>query len=87
MARTDKQQLSHAAGIIAEWKPDGTVVELEHTFLILNDISQSGYQDQWDQVRQALNENDDLAGDAIRRNITRKDFSRQGYWWWNPKEW
>lgn len=87
MARTDKQELTHAAGIIREWDPAGTVVELEHTFFILNDIDRGSYADQWQLVRDALNENSDLSNAAIRANLSRKNLARQGYWWWNPSEW
>ena len=87
MKRTERQELIHAANIIRDWDPAGTVIELERTFFILNDIPGTRYTEEWESIRRALNENESLSNAVIRDNLSRKNLARKGYWWWDPEMW
>lgn len=87
MASSEKQRLMHVASIIRNWDPEGTIIEIEHAFFILDEIPKNKYKNEWEQVREAIREHQTLNTPLIKNQISTPVFSRNGRWWWDPSEW
>jgi hypothetical protein len=71
------------------WKPSRSRNTLENDFyqLMLNGPSPDKHAELWQEFRNALARNEHLQDEGLREFLTRKDFAREGYWWFDPAEW
>lgn len=71
------------------WKPDRSRFALENDFyqLMLSGPPTDEYTDLWQDFSTALAENEFLMNDDLRDFLTRKDYAREGYWWFDPMQW
>tara|TARA_R100000908_G_scaffold14791_1_gene5564 strand:- start:39363 stop:39533 length:171 start_codon:yes stop_codon:yes gene_type:complete len=45
------------------------------------------HQDLWTEFRKALARNEHLQDAELREFLTRPNYAREGYWWFDPAEW
>ncbi|MEX0722241.1 MAG: hypothetical protein WD357_00160 [Gracilimonas sp.] len=71
------------------WKPGRSRNTLENDFfqLMLKGPSLDEHNDLWDEFRKALSENPHLKEKELLEFLSRKDYAREGYWWFDPTEW
>ncbi len=71
------------------WKPGRSRNSLENDFyqLMLNGPSVDEHTELWDDFRKALAQNEHLQDKDLREFLSRPNFAREGYWWFDPKEW
>lgn len=71
------------------WKPSRSRNTLENDFyqLMLGGPSLDEYPELWQELRIALAENTHLLDKEIREFLKRPNYAREGYWWFDPKEW
>ncbi|WP_142455670.1 hypothetical protein [Gracilimonas mengyeensis] len=71
------------------WKPGRSRNALENDFyqLMLSGPSLDEHQELWHEFRQALAENPHLKDKDLREFLTRPNYAREGYWWFDPEEW
>lgn len=71
------------------WKPGRSRNTLENDFyqLMLNGPTLEDHEELWNDFRKALAQNEHLRDKELREFLTRKDFAREGYWWFDPTEW
>lgn len=71
------------------WKPARSRNTLENDFyqLMFSGPPLDEYDDLWQDFRQALAENPHLEDQKLREFLARPNYAREGYWWFDPKEW
>lgn len=71
------------------WKPSRSRNTLENDFyqLMLRGPSLDEHQDLWQDFRTALADNMHLLDADLREFLARPNYAREGYWWFDPKEW
>lgn len=71
------------------WKPGRSKYGLENDLfqLMKNGPSLDEHQNLWQELRNALSQNEYLKDEDIREFLTHKDYASQGYWWFDPAEW
>lgn len=89
MNSSAKRILDNAIFEAQTWKPSRSRNTLENDFyqLMLSGPSLDNYPELWDELRQALATNPHLEDETLREFLTRTDYAREGYWWFDPKEW
>ena len=71
------------------WKPGRSRNTLENDFyqLMLSGPALDEHLDLWHEFRRALAENPHLEEKGLREFLTRTEYAREGYWWFDPEEW
>ena len=71
------------------WKPGRSRNSLENDFyqLMFNGPSLDDHPELWAEFRKALARNEHLQDAELRDFLTRKNYAREGYWWFDPTEW
>lgn len=71
------------------WKPGRSRNSLENDFyqLMLNGPALNEHTELWDDFRKALAQNEHLQDEELREFLSRPNFAREGYWWFDPAEW
>ncbi|MFZ0390181.1 MAG: hypothetical protein WAN36_06950 [Calditrichia bacterium] len=87
MAETETETLERILFIIEDYTPARIPVEIEHVFLLLEDLNQETNKDLWEKIRQALAANPAFEDPDVRKFIIRKDLAGRSRWWWDPKYW
>jgi len=87
MDGSDKEKLEHITGIIRDWHPAGTDVEILYAFGYLDEIPQDKYPEEWEKFRKAFSTNSDLDDPRLKANIRDMTKAKEGKWWWNPENW
>lgn len=88
----EKKQLRILSNAIFEaqtWKPGRSPLALENDFyqLMLSGPPLDAQTELWLEFRRSLAENPHLDDKEIREFLSRPDFARQGYWWFDPDQW
>ncbi|HET8864338.1 MAG TPA: hypothetical protein VFM80_01490 [Gracilimonas sp.] len=71
------------------WKPSRSRNTLENDFyqLMFRGPSLDKHTELWNDFRKALAENHHLEDETLREFLTRPEYAREGYWWFDPNEW
>lgn len=71
------------------WKPGRSRNALENDFyqLMLNGPALDEHKQLWNEFRMALAQNEHLQDGDLREFLTRLNYAREGYWWFDPAEW
>lgn len=71
------------------WKPGRSRNSLENDFyqLMLNGPALDEHIELWDEFRMALAQNEHLQDNNLQEFLTRINYAREGYWWFDPAEW
>ncbi len=71
------------------WKPGRSRNTLENDFyqLMLSGPPLGEHTELWEDFRQALAENPHLENKELREFLSRPNYAREGYWWFDPAEW
>lgn len=71
------------------WKPGRSRNTLENDFyqLMLSGPSLDEHHELWDDFRTSLAENPHLEDKDLREFLARPNYAKEGYWWFDPKEW
>lgn len=89
MKSTPLRILNDAIFEAQTWKPRRSRYTLENDFyqLMLSGPALDEHQELWDEFRLALANNPHLENEDLREFLTRTDYAREGYWWFDPQEW
>ncbi|MTI87002.1 MAG: hypothetical protein FH748_03430 [Balneolaceae bacterium] len=89
MRNSAKRILTNAILEAQTWKPDRSRLALENDFyeLMLRGPSLDEYPELWRDLRIALAENEFLENPDLQEFLSRTDYAREGYWWFDPAEW
>lgn len=71
------------------WKPGRSKYGLENDLfqLMTKGPSPDEHPELWEELRKALSQNEHLKEKEIREFLTKREYARQGYWWFDPAEW
>jgi len=89
MNKSNLRILTNAILEAQTWKPGRSPYALENDFyqLMFSGPELNEYPELWEDFRQALAGNEHLQTKEIRDFLARKDFAREGYWWFDPSLW
>lgn len=81
--------LSNAIFEAQTWKPGRSRNSLENDFyqLMLNGPALDEHDELWNEFRKSLAQNEHLQDKDLREFLSRPNFAREGYWWFDPAEW
>jgi hypothetical protein len=85
--RTGEEKLLHAAYIIKDWDPNGTIIEIESAFLIADEVPRDQYPEAWQEFRKAINGHEVLNLPFMKEQIGIPKYAEEGRWWWDPNKW
>ena len=86
MAITQKQQLENAILIVSEWHANRLPDEIIALFFNLEDLDQSKDEDLWEQLEQAIKDNNEFKFEGFQLALKAlRNRTKKGYWWWDLK--
>lgn len=87
MAESEKQWLINGIDTIQKWNPDRTIYVLADMFIRFTMFDLDKNTALWNEFRETLADNVYLRDKDVRQFLTDKKFAKQGFWWWDPKNW
>lgn len=83
------QTLNIAIFSAQTWRPGRSPFSLENDFyqLMLNGPQLDEYPELWQEFRRALAENPHLEDAELRAFLTRLEYAKEGFWWFDPEKW
>ncbi len=87
MTKTELEKLNHYLFVIKNWTEKQSMLALVDAFLQLNSLDVTKNQEMWDKIKEALSQNPEFRDKELLSYITYKEYARQGYWWWDSKNW
>ncbi len=87
MAENERQRLKRCIRIIRGWDEDRVIEGVETTFYDLATLDQDRNEDLWEELGEALQENEALHREEALWYLRDDEFAARGYWWFDPKNW
>ncbi len=87
MAENERQKLRRYIRIIQAWSEDRVIEKVEGTFYNLATLDQNRNEDLWEELGEALQENEALHREEALWYLRDDAFAARGYWWFDPENW